>query len=73
MSSSRTRSSVSKSGRTAEPKWYGAPRPAERDPAIGRALAVDDQVAGVVEGRAVVEPDRGPRLVGSGSVATIIE
>ena len=40
--------------------------PSEGEAAVGRALAVDECVAVVVEGRAVVEPDRCPDLIGEG-------
>ena len=52
------------SGEMREPKWYGRPAAAEGEPAVGGALAVDDQVPAVGEGLALTEPDLIPRLVG---------
>ena len=72
-SAANTAGTRSNAGRTAEPRWYGAPRPPNDQPPVGGPLAVDDQVSQVAEGRPVGQADLAQAASGSGAVAIISE
>ena len=63
-SDANTRGSRSNCGPHARAEVVRRAAAAEREPAVGRALAVDDHVAEVGERRARVEPRLGPERVG---------